>query len=344
MLKCFRGLTLLLSSFILLLLLGVVGCVFTSLENVALYVWKEYKAPKIVQKKGLVLYGGEFSWDEDRVYLFFGNGEVFSFDVDKGPEKLEFLFKLPHLLRGFRISPDGKRLAFFSDGKGAWLWDMELRKEVYSFVGHRDPVKALAFSPDGKFLATGSLDGMVKIWDLATGKEVQTLEADIEGVRAVEFTQDGKGLLTAGGGKKIKHWLWKVPKIVREFSGHEEEIVVLALSPSGRYLASGDLNGVVILWDLETGRLLRDFHHHQKAITAIEFSRDENYILIGSADKTVSLVSREGGFLRVVPGAVQPGRVISFRYGRKGKRVISVFPQGLVRIWKIGTPPSKKKK
>ena len=47
------------------------------------------------------------------------------------------------------ISPDG-RIIVAADGGGLVLFDTQTGKLLARCVGHKEPVRALAFSPDGK--------------------------------------------------------------------------------------------------------------------------------------------------------------------------------------------------
>ncbi|KAI3907640.1 hypothetical protein MKW98_016284, partial [Papaver atlanticum] len=54
------------------------------------------------------------------------------------------------------------------------LWDVELRRVIYIFDGHREPIYSVAFSPNGEYLASGSLDRSLHIWLMKDGSLVKT--------------------------------------------------------------------------------------------------------------------------------------------------------------------------
>ena len=45
---------------------------------------------------------------------------------------------------------------------------------VFTYKGHSDVVKSVAWSPDGKRIASGSYDNTVQVWDAADGSNVFT--------------------------------------------------------------------------------------------------------------------------------------------------------------------------
>lgn len=52
------------------------------------------------------------------------------------------------------------------------LWDVASGREVRTFQGHTNAVRACALSADGGTLVSGSSDNTLKLWDVATGKEL----------------------------------------------------------------------------------------------------------------------------------------------------------------------------
>jgi WD40 repeat protein len=73
---------------------------------------------------------------------------------------------------------------------------MTTYRELFTLVGHMNPVCAVAFSPDGKRIVTVSYAGSAKLWDAATGRELLTLNVNTDGLTSVAFSSDGHGIVT----------------------------------------------------------------------------------------------------------------------------------------------------
>ena len=101
------------------------------------------------------------------------------------------------------LSPDGKSYATFDYSTGesgvVSLWDTRTGKLRTTFLGHRTPVRDLAFSPDGKTLAavdarsiTPTTDATVKLWDIAAESVPIGLPVDTSAMTALAPSPDGK--------------------------------------------------------------------------------------------------------------------------------------------------------
>jgi WD40 repeat protein len=113
--------------------------------------------------------------DESKVIVSTTAGRIWSVDVEAGqiegdidtaPVKGEPPFAAP-----VSTSRDGKYFAVSVVGEpytkyGVRLYDMQNRKPVHTFIGHRGPVTSIQFSADGHILATGAQDTSVLLWDL----------------------------------------------------------------------------------------------------------------------------------------------------------------------------------
>jgi WD40 repeat protein len=109
-------------------------------------------------------------------------------------------------LNGAAFSPDGRYIATAGVDKLAYLWDVELGKEIREFSGHTDILYSVAFSPDGKTIATSSADGTARLWDVQTGQELRRFTGHTASVNNVAFSPDGQFIATASDDGTARLW------------------------------------------------------------------------------------------------------------------------------------------
>ena len=70
------------------------------------------------------------------------------------------------------FSPDGTRIAVGMGGRQptVQIWDVETRKPIATFTGHKRNIESLAFSPNSRLLASGGSDGVIYLWDITSDK------------------------------------------------------------------------------------------------------------------------------------------------------------------------------
>jgi len=111
------------------------------------------------------------------------------------------------------FSPDGKTLAWVSEGATVYFWGIAEQKEIAVLKGHNlGRVYSLAFSPDGRTIAsveaqwrgialkpeTSICSWAVRLWDVAERKEKDFLQGyDLKGMCAAAFSPDGKTIALA---------------------------------------------------------------------------------------------------------------------------------------------------
>ncbi|RIA88602.1 Utp21 specific WD40 associated putative domain-containing protein [Glomus cerebriforme] len=87
-------------------------------------------------------------------------------------------------------------LAINSDDLCIRVIDIETRKIVREFWGHRNRITDLTFSPDGRWIVSASLDATIRTWDLPTGHLIDIFRVD-DIATSITFSPTGDFLATS---------------------------------------------------------------------------------------------------------------------------------------------------
>lgn len=134
-------------------------------------------------------------------------------------------------------------------GITATLWDLDSKKPLRTFGGHKNALTTLCVSPDGKLLATGGVDDKIFIWNIADGTKKHEIKGDTGGVTALAFSRTGRSLVSAGGDLSLRVWSVSTGQMREALRRHTKKPLTLAFSPDGKTLASAGQDEIVFLWD-----------------------------------------------------------------------------------------------
>jgi WD40 repeat protein len=250
------------------------------------------------------------------------------------------------------FSPDGQRLASAGRDRTVRIWDMSSGREVLTYLGHYDYLRAVAFSPDGKTIASAGGEKEVRLWDAHTGKDIRTFAGAANYLTTLAFSPDGKLLATGSDDRKVR--LYEVATGILKRTTEEEiqgMIQAVAFHPEGKLLAVASADGSVRVWNVP--RLLED--PKQPAFWQKTSPGGSSYHVAFSPDgKTLAKCSPTGAELYHTPSPevsgiqaqnprleIKPpegrGRFNCLTFSKDGKLLFTGGTDNMVRLWDAQT-------
>lgn len=148
-------------------------------------------------------------------------------------------------------SPNSQRVASSSVDKTVQVWDATTGGNAFTYRGHKNAVKAVAWSPDGTFIASGSdvPESKVQVWDANTGAQSLTYAEHTGGIYAIAWSLNGKHIASSSW-QEVRVWdiLQPAGNTLNTYSAHTGAVHAVAWSSDGKRIASGADDMTVRIW------------------------------------------------------------------------------------------------
>jgi len=194
--------------------------------------------------------------------------------------------ELPAAVYALAWSGDGSRLAVAGFSDRVWLLDAQTGRQLASFPGPGQDIRALSFSPDGRQLAAGCRQGLIRLWETASGVRQQDISAHRRRVRCLVYGPDGRLLVSGGEDGQIVACSAAPGGKARQIAKLPGAVYALAFCGPDR-LAVGATDNRIRLVRLSDGQLLRDLAGHTGTVAALAWESGTQRLISGGFDTTV---------------------------------------------------------
>ena len=121
------------------------------------------------------------------------------------------------------------------------VWDLRMKKSVYTLTGHTDTVSSLAVSPDSQSLLSFSFDSTLRTWDIRpfapTDRQVKVFDGAQFGLEKnlirASWDTEGKRVAAGGGDGTVTVWSNDSGKMLHKLPGHKGTVNDVRISPDG---------------------------------------------------------------------------------------------------------------
>ena len=228
--------------------------------------------------------------------------------------------------------------------------------ELRAFLGHKGPIRGLAFSPDGATVATCGDDRQVLVWKPAEVRPYRLSEVFAEtpvpqiaprkflghraAVASVAFSADGKRLVSGGFDNAVLVWSVESGTVEKSLRGHAGQVRSCVLSADGKSVVSGSYDGTLKVWNVD------EYHEnlavrtsalagHVGAVSAADFSPDESRIVTAGIDRSAMIFDARSLALQTKLAEGHEYLASAAVVSADGKTLVTAAVDGSVRVWDL---------
>ena len=184
-----------------------------------------------------------------------------------------------------KFSHNSKMLLIGSSDGDIWLYDVNLKKIIYTFFPRADEISSIAFSKDDSLVAIGSFDKKILIHDCTNWEVLSTIECESTPEDMV-FSFDKKYLYFVQREGEVSSYHVEDQQLKYTKKFNDQWFTLIKTHISDNFALLGTRSNILILFDLKSGKALKNITLQNSGINSIEFD-----------DKNFFATFADGGFL-----------------------------------------------
>ncbi len=211
---------------------------------------------------------------------------------------------------------------------------------LYTYQGHTDFVRTVAWSPNGIRVASGSDDWTVQVWDALTGDNAFIYRDHRFQIWTVAWSPDGLHIASGTAGQVAHIWNAITGDNTVIYDNHGSDslntVYALAWSPDSKLIASAGTDKTVQVWDIAYGRRQLIYRGHSAEVDAVVWSPDGQWVASAGDDKTVQIWKAANGKSNLsYKGHAR--RICAIACSPDGTRIVSASDDRTAQVWDVIT-------
>ncbi len=232
------------------------------------------------------------------------------------------------------FAPSGTRFVAGMADNTVKVFDAKTRQTIKVYLGHRFPVRAVAWSPNGKWIASGAENAEIRVWDVATGSAF-VLTGHQRAIQHLAFDSASSRLVSTSEDDTVRVWDLKGRKVALTIRGAGVNVYGARFTRDGSRLVVATLGKGLCLYHPKTGALLKAFGEHGNAgVNDGDVNAPGTLAVSAGRDGKLGIWDlRAGKRLTYLSGHTD--WVIRVSLSPNGKFLASSSSDGTVRVWSV---------
>ena len=242
----------------------------------------------------------------------------------------QLLREFPGYTMRATFSPDGRRIATYSDEAGVRVWDVDSGELVRQFK-KQPAMLQLLFDPAGlRLLGTGRAN-IGSIWELESGRRVALRGHTQRTILGAAWSPDGKRVATACRDGHARLFDSSSGELLQDWS-LGGEVGAIEFSPNGERLAAIAHGGRLTEWDPQSGAELSSIRIAGGQLLSLAYSPLGTHIAVGSTGRFAAVLRVGDGREKRLLGHRDIVETVAF--SRDGEQLVTASRDKTLRTWR----------
>ncbi len=189
-----------------------------------------------------------------------------------------------------KFSNDSKIVVIGGDNGTIWLYNVPLKKIIYTLDPKSDEISSITFSDDDKFVAIGSFNKKIEVYDTSNWKKICKIESDSV-PEDLQFCHEGLYLYSVHrDGSILGFDIVNEEKIYKKVLG-QHWLTVIKRYKSKNYAIVGARDNIFMIIELKTGKIVKKASLQNKGLNSVDFGYTD--LLMAFADGNILVCDME---------------------------------------------------